>query len=883
MKLWVPSRSSAIWPWMGLGLALGITAGGWSVVRKAERARLQSIFEGEVTARVAMISQRMATEDQILKGAAEFISQKKNLSRDEWRDYVSALELPRRYPGIQGLGFIKWVPHRELEAHERWMRAEGWPGYRVQPVAGIPPDPEGFGPVVFMEPMTKRNKRVLGQDVWSEPIRREALARSRDLGQVSATRQIYLLQEGTSDRQGGLILSAPVYRHGARLGSLADRRSALIGWATIPLRMEDHMRGILGQLPGGLLLQVREEEATDAGFIFPSSPELWKESLKSWQGAQLTQTHSLYVAGQRWVIQAQADGRFTASRGGQAHWRFLAVGTMVSLLIFQVLWSLSGSEIRARELADKRLQQLASSEVRWQFAIEGTGDGLWDWDVLTGKVFFSSRWKAMLGYEDEEIGDTLQEWNSRVHPEDLEALLEAIRQHFSGETAGVFQNEHRLRCKGGAYKWVLCRGMVMDRTEDGRSARMIGTHTDLTEHRTAEAARRRVEKAESLGLMAAGIAHDFNNLFQALMGNLELAQLRSDPKGQQILERARQALDRAVRLAQRLLEFSGGGITHLERVSLNPLIRGEVAESSQHGDRLGFQMALDPALPVVIADPQQLRQVLGILIENAVESIGPGGGTVTVTSEQWPDLPEEEVANGLWEGEIPKGPLVRLSVSDTGGGVGPAVMTRLFDPFFSTKALGRGLGLSSALGLIRGNHAGLQVLNRPGEGMTFRIHLPIERRVTPNLPAQVSPISGKHRAVLVVDDEPVLRQVLAEAIGECFGCKVFEAADGLEAIEVFRAHRDVIGLVLMDCVMPRMRGPEAFDEMRRIRPGIPGILMSGFSDEVGVELATRHGFATLLKKPFRFKVLANLMAELQFGTTGAEFPQGPPSSGRDDK
>ena len=150
--------------------------------------------------------------------------------------------------------------------------------------------------------------------------------------------------------------------------------------------------------------------------------------------------------------------------------------------------------------------------------------------------------------------------------------------------------------------------------------------------------------------------------------------------------------------------------------------------------------------------------------------------------------------------------------------------------------------------------------------MTFRIHLAVERRAKPEIPVQVSPVSGESRAVLVVDDEPVLRQVLAEAIGECYGCKVFEAADGLEAIEVFQAHRDVIGLVLMDCVMPRMRGPEAFVEMRRIRPGIPGILMSGFSDEVTVELATRHGFATLLKKPFRFKVLSNLMADLKFGT-----------------
>jgi len=150
--------------------------------------------------------------------------------------------------------------------------------------------------------------------------------------------------------------------------------------------------------------------------------------------------------------------------------------------------------------------------------------------------------------------------------------------------------------------------------------------------------------------------------------------------------------------------------------------------------------------------------------------------------------------------------------------------------------------------------------------------------------AEAEPAPGRTAlAVLVVDDESVLRQVLAEAIGECYGCKVYEAADGLEAIEVFQAHRDEIGLVLTDCVMPRMRGPEAFDEMRRIRPGIPGILMSGFSEEIGVELATRHGFASLLKKPFRFKVLSDLMAELQFGSGGSGSPQDPSSSGNHDK
>jgi PAS domain S-box-containing protein len=881
MNIRVPSRASAIWPWIGLSLALGLTTGGWWVVRRAERARLLSIFEEAVVARVAMISQRLTTEEQILKGAAEFVAQKDPLSRDEWRDYVSALDLPRRYPGVQGLGFIKWVPRRGPEAHERGVRAGGWPGFQVKPVGDLPFDSEGVDPVVFLEPMTDRNVHTLGVDVWSEPIRREALVRSRDLGEVSATRRIYLVQEEALDRQAGIILCAPVYRRGSRLDSLMDRRSALIGWISLPLRMDDYMQEIFGHLPAGLSLRVMEEGAGDAAFLFPSSPISWKESLRHWQGAPLIRTHTLEVAGQHWIILARADGRFTVSRGGLAHWGFLVAGSLVSLLVFMVLRFLSRSEIRAEQLADQRLEQLASSEVRWQFAIEGTGDGLWDWDVPAGKVFFSSRWKAMLGYEDGEIGDTLQEWQSRVHPEDLEATLEVIRKHLLGEETGVYQSEHRLRCKDGAYKWVLDRGMVMNRTGDGRAARMIGTHTDLTERRNTEAVLRRVEKAEGLGLMAAGIAHDFNNLFQALLGNLELAQFRSDPKGRQILDRARVALDRAAGLSRRLLDFSGGGITNLERVSLNPLIQ-EVAESLLHEDRHGFQLALDPVLPEVIADPQQIRQVLGILIENAVESIGPNGGTVIVTSEQLPGLPEEDRAKGLWEGEIPRGPSVCLSVSDTGGGAQSNVMTRLFDPFFSTKALGRGLGLSSALGLIRGNHAGLQVLNRPGEGMTFRVHLPVERRTEPRMSTPASPVRLEGRAVLLVDDETTLRQVLAEAIGERQGCTVFEAADGAEAIEVFQAHGDDIGLVLMDSVMPRMRGPEAFDEMRRIRPGIPGILMSGFSDETSQEFAIRHGFRAFLKKPFPFQELSSLMAELKFGTGESKTGQAPAPMGPHD-
>jgi signal transduction histidine kinase len=248
---------------------------------------------------------------------------------------------------------------------------------------------------------------------------------------------------------------------------------------------------------------------------------------------------------------------------------------------------------------------------------------------------------------------------------------------------------------------------------------------DHTQIRESEQSQCKAEKAASLGLMAAGLSHDFNYVFQSLLTSLELVHSQSDHSGRHFLDRAMTSLERASNMSRRLMEFSGGSFTHLDRLSLNSLIQ-EWVGTFQKG-RPHLRLLLAPDLVEIKADRDQIRRVLSILIENADEAMGSGGGTVTVTTEQIPEVTLAERRRGLWMLEAPKGPWVRLSVSDSAGGVTRDQLDHLFDPFFSTRALGRGLGLPAALGLIRGHQAGLQVINDPGKGMTFRIYLPIER------------------------------------------------------------------------------------------------------------------------------------------------------------
>jgi len=382
------------------------------------------------------------------------------------------------------------------------------------------------------------------------------------------------------------------------------------------------------------------------------------------------------------------------------------------------------------------------------------------------------------------------------------------------------------------------------RDSEGRIQGGVCCAVDITDSRRTEAALSKAQKMESLGMLSGGIAHDFNNIFQSMTANLEMAQaaVPEESKSQVYLLRLKAGLDRASRLSRDILYSSGGDLRRPESLTLSPL----VAEAL---DRMGLPVQRDLAgdIPAILVDPLLVSRVVEGLVTNALEANSADGAIRVRTYMR--TLTGVELGAGHWAEAIEPGIYAVLEVSDQGHGIDGTTLARIFDPFFSTRDLGRGLGLAAALGIVRGHRGGIQVESIPGVGSVFRVHFPAPEGQAPTAPPTLVNLHARN-VVLLADDELELREVMAEMLQDWFGLEVVSAADGQEALEVFTQRPEAFDLVILDATMPRMGGVEAFRAMQALRPGLPGILCSGYALPVSRDQAIAQGFADFLKKPF---------------------------------
>jgi len=400
------------------------------------------------------------------------------------------------------------------------------------------------------------------------------------------------------------------------------------------------------------------------------------------------------------------------------------------------------------------------------------------------------------------------------------------------------------------------------RDDEGAVQYVVLTSRDVTREAELEAQLRHSQRMEAIGVLAGGIAHDFNNLLMPILGFAELAQdlVKEDqPKLTSYLEEIHGAGRRAADLVSQILLFGRQMEHDKQPVELHPMVKEclKLLRAALPAT-IAIDARVDEQCGHVLADPSQIHQVMMNLCTNGYHAMRECGGRLGVVLDRMCAAEPVQAIGG----NLPLGDYIRLRVSDTGCGMSPETQQQIFLPFFTTKRLGEGtgLGLSIVHGIVTGCDGGIHLESEIGRGSTFTVYLPVALKSEPADPLHPESPALGHEHILVVDDERPIGQMLGEALG-LLGYRVSVFQDGQEALAAFQANPEGYDLVMTDCSMPGITGQELGAALWRLRPGLPVLLMTGFSEELDEARARELGFADLLKKPLPLSSLAKAMRQ----------------------
>jgi len=494
------------------------------------------------------------------------------------------------------------------------------------------------------------------------------------------------------------------------------------------------------------------------------------------------------------------------------------------------------------------------------YSLRLNADGSYEREWLTDSF------TRMTGYNSDDIS-AQGGWRTIMHPDDMDVIKTKMERISQGKAV---ESEYRIYRKDGEIRW-LCDYAQPEWDESvGRVVRVYGAAQDITEKKNAEEERRKfdlqlqqTQKLESLGVLAGGIAHDFNNLLMGIIGNTDLA-LRDLPTESVVrdgLNEVMTAATRAAELSRQMLAYSGKAQFVVEPIDLNALVNDVSHLLKTFVSRTALlRINLLPNMPSIEADATQIRQVIMNLITNASEAIGEQSGVISLSSGIR-ECDRRYLDGNIVGEEVPEGDYVYIEVTDTGAGMDEETLKKIFDPFFTTKFTGRGLGLASVLGIVRGHKGCLLASSAPGQGTTFTVLFPALDIVVEARP-DASAVDAEQigcGTVLLVDDERSIR-TLGKRMLTRLGFEVITASDGREAVEVFRSHLDEIVCVVMDLTMPHMNGEEAFRAMRDIHPDVCVFIASGFAEEDILTRFSGQGIAGSIHKPYVLDTLARKLS-----------------------
>lgn len=713
---------SGLMPRRGYLLALGVLIGSlilvftaWRIARDRELRSAQAEFVGRTAQVTELIQQRLVNYELVARGGVSLFASVQRPTAEQWRAYVDGMNMQRRFPATLGLGFAGYVPQRLLVQLQNEWRDAGYGLLTVRP-QGVR---EVYAPILFLEPRTPDNVAAIGYDIYSQQVRREAMAAAMDTGQARLSGKIHLIQDGPVPKSAGLLLTLPVYLGGGRPPSQSLRRAEMQGWVYVPFRMERFVQTALGGSHDDMLFRIYDRSGGRDTLLYEAP------GMKG-QAAAFVHRVSFDIYGRSWRIDYQSTPVEQAVPRLDALRNMFALGLFSSLLLYGIALMLARTESRARNIAVRMTEDFRRSEARFRSAMQysAIGKALLDSEgrivdanpslagiVGTGiESLYGRRFEDLLEHDDgQEEGDGRTDEDGvhratrRLHRE--HGVARQVQLTYSPVPGNIGQD-------------ITGLVQVEDVTERLRAEARVHALNRTLEARVALRTRELSQANQELEAFAYSVSHDLRaplraiDGFSRILGEKYAGQL--DAAGRDYLGRVRKAASRMGDLIDALLKMSRlsrGELKH-ESVDLSRIAAELIEELRLAEPQRAAEVRIDPGMRVV-GDTSLLRNLLGNLLGNAWKFSR--------------DRDPAQIAFGLRE--LPGGGR-EFFLSDNGTGFPQAYVDKLFRPFQRLHSVedfaGHGIGLASVKRIVERHGGTIRAEGREGEGATFYFTLPLE-------------------------------------------------------------------------------------------------------------------------------------------------------------
>ncbi len=824
-------------------------------VRATVTNRERNQFERLAKQKETAIAQRVTRyQDELLGLRGLFAAG--GVTPGQWRRYVESLQIQSGHAGLRAIGYLKRVNPGEEDAFAK-SAADGQ-DLTIHPAG----ERIVYFPALYFSPAETNTASEFGLDHYANPVLRPPMDEAQDSGAATATGRVELADPvDVGKSRPMVIIYVPVYRSGPLLPEIPRRREALQGFLFAEFDSEKLLGGAFADEKRPFLdYQVYDGPAISANKLLSSGDGLGHATEAAF--SQFEQTTNVAVLNRTWTIHFTTLPAFE----GESQRNLPLVALVIWLTLGLLLFGITRAEVVARSRAEEMAGVLRKSEAalaiekeRLAVTLYSIADGVITTDT-TGAVLSMNKvaerltgWPQVesLGKPLPELFKTYQTGDRGPCPSPVEAAL---------ATGEIDSRELpvSLIARNGAER-VVVHSAAPIRGRDGAIIGAVLVFRDVTARQKSEAEMLKESKLESVGLLAGGIAHDFNNILQGILGNLSLARMNAHSV-EKMLERLaalEKSAMRAKDLTQQLVMFARGGAPIRRQMQANNVIK-DAALFVLHGTSAHCEFSLPADIWPVEIDEGQFRQVINNIVLNAVQSM-PEGGRIEVRAEN------VEFSAGVLP-PMKAGKYVKISIRDSGSGIRPEHLPRIFDPYFSTRSHSRGLGLASVHSVVRKHDGQITVESHLGRGTVFQIYLPasIKQLETPLSELQQKKLFA-HGRVLVMDDEVMILELATQML-KAMGYEVEVAADGAAALERYMAAKSAgspFNLVIMDLTVPTgMGGKEMMRRLREMDPQVRAIVSSGYSLDPVMANFREYGFSGVIPKPYTMEELRAVLAEV---------------------